>query len=79
MHAQLYSCVQLCTTPWSIAGQVPLSMGFSQHGNWRGLPFPPPGDIPNPGIKLTSPASPALAGRLFTAEPPRKTFTSEEL
>ena len=79
MHAELYNYVQLYATLWSIAGQAPLSMGFSQHEYWRGLPFPPPGDIPNPWIKLTSPASPALAGRLFTTEPPRKPFISEEL
>ena len=44
-------------TPWKIALQVPLSMGFSQQEYWSGLPCPPPGDLPHPGIK---PASPAL-------------------
>ena len=43
-----------------------LSLGFSWQGYWSGLPFPPPGDLPNSGIKLTSLTSPALAGRLFT-------------
>ena len=47
----------------------PLSMGFSRQEYWSGLPCPPPGDLPNPGIK---PKSPALAGRFFTTEPPGK-------
>ena len=49
--------------------QAPLSMGFPRQEYWRGLPFPSPGDLPNPGIK---PTSPALAGGSFTAEPPGK-------
>ena len=57
-------------TPWILACQAPLSMGFSRQEYWSGLPFPPPGDLPNPGIK---PMSPALVGRFFTTElPPRK-------
>ena len=47
-------------------------MGISRQEYWQGLPFPSPGNLPNPGIKPTSPESPALAGRFFTAEPPRK-------
>ena len=47
------------------AQQAPLSMGFSGQEHWSGLPFPPPGDLPHPGIEPTSPASPALAGRFF--------------
>ena len=39
-------------TPWTIAHQAPLSMGFSRQEYWSGLPFPSPGDLPNPGIKL---------------------------
>ena len=58
------------TTPWIIAHQVPLSMGFSRQDSWSGLPFPSPGDLPDPGIEPTSPVSPALAGGFFTAEPP---------
>ena len=46
--------------------QGALSMGFSRQEHWSGLPFPSPGDLPNPGIKPTSPESPALAGRFFT-------------
>ena len=56
-------------TPWTIACQSPLSMGFPRQEYWSGLPFPPPGDLPHPGIE---PASLALAGRFFTTEPPGK-------
>ena len=56
----------------TVARQVPLSMGISRQEYWQGLPFPFPGNLPNPGIKPTSPESPALAGRFFTAEPPQK-------
>ena len=51
------SRVQLFATPWTVASQAPLSMGFSQQEYWSGLPCPSPGDLPHPGIK---PASPAL-------------------
>ena len=53
-------------TPWTVASQVPLSMGFPRQEYWNGLPFPSPGDLPDPGIESVSPA---LAGRFFTAEP----------
>ena len=56
----------LFVTSWAIAHQAPLSMGFSRQEYWSGLPFPFPGDLPNPRIKLTSPA---LAVRVFTVEP----------
>ena len=46
-------------TPWTVACQTPLSMEFSKKEHWSGLSFPPPGNLPNPGVK---PASPALAG-----------------
>ena len=62
-----FSHVQLCVTLWTVALQIPLSMGFPKQEYWSRLPFPPPGDFLNPGIKLTSPA---LAGRFFTTEPP---------
>ena len=63
------SCLIL-VTPWTVACQAPLSMGFSRQEYWSGLPFPSPGGLPNPdtGIK---PVSPALAGRFFGTEPPR--------
>ena len=53
------------TTPWTVAPQAPLSMGFSKQEYWSGLPFPSPGDLPDPGIELASLMSPVLAGRLF--------------
>ena len=61
----MLSHVQLFVTPWTVACQAPLPMGFSRQGYWSGLPRPPPGDLPDPGIELTSLASPALAGRIF--------------
>ena len=61
-----FSRVQLFVTPWTVAHQVPLSMGFSRQEYWSGLPRPPPGDLPNPGIEPMSLRSPALAGGFFT-------------
>ena len=55
-----FSCVQLFATPWTVACQPPLSRGFYRHEYWNGLPFPPPGDLPDPGIKPEWPVSPAL-------------------
>ena len=52
-------------TLWIVARQAPLSMEFSRQEYWNGLPFPPPGDLPNPGILPVIPVSPALAGMLF--------------
>ena len=49
------SCVQLFATPWTVAYQAPPSMGFSRQEYWSGLPFPSPGDIPDPGIEVGSP------------------------
>ena len=49
------SCLTLAT-PWTVAHQAPLSMGFSRQEYWSGLPFPSPGDLPDPGIKPSSPA-----------------------
>ena len=59
-----FICARLFLTLWTIAHQVPLSMGFSTQESWSWLPFPPAGDLPDPGIKLTSLAT--LAGGLFT-------------
>ena len=69
-HAQLLSHIQLFETLGTAAYQTPLSMGFPRQGFWSGLPFPPPGDLPNPGIEPKSPATPALAGGFLTTEPP---------
>ena len=52
-----FSHVQLLATPWTVACQAPLSMGFSRQEYWRGLPCPPPGDLPKSGIEPASPAA----------------------
>ena len=56
LKVKLLSCVQLFVTPWTVAYQAPLSIGFPRQEYWSGLPFPSPGDLPDPGIKPTSPA-----------------------
>ena len=61
-----FSHVQLLVTPWTVARQAPLSMGFSRQEHWKGLPCPPSGNLPNPGIESVSFMSPALAGGFFT-------------
>ena len=63
-----FSHVRLFRTPWTEAHQNPLSLGFSQQEYWSALPFPPPRDLPYPGIKPTSLAPPDLKG-FFTIEP----------
>ena len=62
----MLSDVQLLETPWTVAHQTPLCTGFSRQEYWSGLPCPPPGDLPDPGIKPGAPMTPALAGRSFT-------------
>ena len=66
---KLLSYVQLFVTLWTVALQAPLSMGFSRQEYCSGLPFPSPGDLPNPGIK---PGSPALQADALSSEPPGK-------
>ena len=61
------SCVQLFATPWTVAYQAPLSMGFCRQEYWSGLPFPSPGELPNPGIE---PRSPVLQADALPSEPP---------
>ena len=61
-----FSCVQLFVSRWTVAHQAPQSMGFSRQEYWSGLPFPPPGDLPDSGIEPASLVSPALAGGFFT-------------
>ena len=63
-----FSHIQLFVTLWTVARQASLSTGFSRQEDWSGLPCPPPGDLPDPGIELVFPAAPALAGGFFTAE-----------
>ena len=63
------SRVGLFVTPWTVAHQAPPSMGFSRQEYWSGLPFPSPGDLPDPGIE---PRSRALQADTVTSEPPGK-------
>ena len=60
VHTYALSRVQLCATPWTVARQAPLSNGFPRQEYWGRLPFPSPGDLPNPRIKPASLVSPAL-------------------
>ena len=69
VHAQSLSRVWLFVTPRTVALQVPLSVEFFLQEYWRGLPFPPPGDLPDPGVEPVSPVGPALVGGFFTTEP----------
>ena len=64
-----HSVMSDSATPWTVAHQAPLSMRFPRQEYWSGLPFPSPGDLPDPGIE---PASTAMAGGFFTTEPPGK-------
>ena len=63
------SCVRLFVTPWTVAYQAPQSVEFSRQEYWSGLPFPSPGDLPNPG---TEPRSPTLQADTLPSEPPGK-------
>ena len=68
--------VRLFATLWTyVAYQASLSMGFSRQEYWSGLPFPSPGDLPNPGIEPVSPTSEADA---LTSEPPGKSYSNLE-
>ena len=66
------SLVRLFATPWTVAHQASLSMGFSRQEYWSGLPCPPPGDLNDPGIESRSAVAPALQVGFFTTEPPGK-------
>ena len=65
------SRVQLLVIPWTVAYQAPQSMEFSRQEYWSGLPCPPPGDLPDPGIE---PESPALQADALPSEPPGKVY-----
>ena len=69
MEVESLSRVQLFLTPWTVAYQPPPSMGFSKQECWSGLPFPSPGDLPNPGVE---PMSPTLQAEALLSEPPGK-------
>ena len=64
---KLLSRVRLFVTPWTVAYQAPPSLGFSRQECWSGLPFPSPGDLPDPGIEPGYPQADALP-----SEPPEK-------
>ena len=74
VHAQSLSHVQLFGTPYTVISQVPLSMELSRQEYWDGLPFPSPGDLPNPEIE---PQSPALQGDSVPSGPPEALFKCE--
>ena len=61
-----FSHIQLSVTPWTVAQKAPLSVGLSQQEFWSGLPFLPPGDLPDPQVEQAYPVAPALAGGFFT-------------
>ena len=67
----LFSCVQHFSTPWTVAHQAPLSMGFSRQEYWSGFPFPPPGDLPDAGIET---ASQQKMGQRTKHISPKKTY-----
>ena len=69
MKVKSLSCVQLFVTPWTVAYQAPPSMGLFRQEYWSGLPFPSPGDLPNPGIE---PRSPTLQAETLPSKPPGK-------
>ena len=69
VKVKLLSCVPLFATPWTVAYQAPPSMGFSRQECWSGLPFPSPGNLPDPGIE---PRSPMLQADALLSEPPGK-------
>ena len=77
-HESESEVAQLCPTlrpPWTVAYQSPPSMGFSRQEYWSGLPFPSPGDLPNPGIE---PGSPAFQADTLTSESPGKQNYTKE-
>ena len=67
MSAQSLSHVWLLVARWIVACQAPLSIGFPRQEYWSGLPFPTPGDLPDPGVKTEPHTSPSLAGGFFTS------------
>ena len=79
LSCAVLSLVLLFATPWTVACQAPLSIEFPRQVYWGGLPFPTPGDIPDPGIESWSLLSSALAGGFFTTGPPGKYPLSQQL
>ena len=79
LHAQLLQSCRLFATLWTVVCQAPLFMGFPRQEYWSGVPFPPPGDLPDPAIKPASPVSPAFQEDSLPTEPPRKPNSIFEL
>ena len=79
MHSYVLRHVQLFASPWTAAHQAPLSMGFPRQEYWSGLPFAPPDDLPNPGIKPTFPVCPALQVNSLALSPGGKPLKSNML
>ena len=75
MHACMPSYIQLFVTPWTVSCQAPLSTENFGQEYWCGLPFPPPGDLPNPGIE---PMSPTLQAGALLSEPPGKPYAQTD-
>ena len=75
MKVKSLSCVRLLATPWTVAYRAPPPMGFSRQECWSGLPFPSPGDLPDPGVE---PGSPALQADALPSEPPGKPIIKVE-
>ena len=69
------SRIRLLETPWTVAHQAPPFMGFSRQEYWSGLPFPFPGDLPNPGVE---PRSPTLQADALPPEPPGRPQTRDQ-
>ena len=74
-----FSCVRLFGTLWTVAHHAPLSMGFSRQEYWSEMPCPPPGDLPDPGIKPASPVSPVLWADSLPTELPGEAHRQRSL
>ena len=75
MCVYVLSCVQLFAIPGTVTHHASLSIEFYRQVYWSGLPFPTPGDLPDPGIEPMSPVACALAGRIYTTAPSGKPYT----
>ena len=73
-----FSPVRLFATLWTVAYQAPLNTGFSRQEYWSGLPWPPPGELPDPETEPASLTSPALAAGSLPLAPPGKPYTMAE-
>ena len=74
LNSSLHACLVMSdsATPWTVTQQAPLSMGFPRQEYWSGLPLPPPGGLPDLGIKPASPVATSLASGFLTTDPPEK-------